>query len=141
MKGTPEDSADLVSEDLELVAGTIARLFVFGGHWREGLDREPHGRAKHNAWRDACYGTLDPSSAQMVAVPPVLVILEDLSRDVGAPPRGFDAMTPAALAAAITKLPPHWMIWEGFVLTYYDIQDNVLAGKMTPFADQLQYPA
>jgi len=114
VKGTPEDSADLVSEDLELVAGTVARLFVFGGHWRKGLDRAPHGRAKHNAWRDACYDTLDP---------------------------GFDAMTPAALAAATTKLPPHRMIWEGFVLTYYDIQDNVLAGKMTPFADQLQYPA
>ena len=48
MKGTPEDSADLVSENLELIAGTIARLFVFDNYWRENLDRAPHNRAKYN---------------------------------------------------------------------------------------------
>jgi len=130
-----------VPEDLVFIQNTIAYFVVFGDHWRKGLERAPHGKAEHNAWRDACYGTVNPSRARMASVPPALDVLENLSRDIKSPPEDLEVVTPAALEAVILRLPPNWMIWKGFVLTYYQIQDTVLDGKMTPFANELEYPA
>jgi len=57
-EGTSEDS-DVEPTEPRLVEGTIARLFMFGSRWREGLNRSPHGKVEYNARRDSCYGTLD----------------------------------------------------------------------------------
>lgn len=56
------------------------------------------------------------------------------------PPKDLVAITPADLEAAIIKLPPHWIIWEGFVLTYYKIHDHVLDGRMRLFAPKWDSP-
>jgi len=112
---------------------------MFGDHWRKGLKRPSHGQAKHNAWRDSCYCTPNPHPAQMVRVPAVLTALEEIRMDIDTPPEGFDAMTPAALEVAKIKLPPNWMVWGGFALTYYHIQDNIIK-NLRPFADGLHYP-
>jgi hypothetical protein len=128
-----------VREDHEFIHNTIACFVVFGNHWRKGLERAPHGKAEHNAWRDACYGTVNPSRALMAKVPPALGVLEDLSVGINSTLEDPDAVTPAALEAAILRLPPNWMIWKGFVVTYYQIQDTVLDGKMIPFANKLEY--
>ncbi len=136
-----ENSADLVSENFKLIINTIAYLFVFGNYWRENLNRAPHNRTKHNVWYNIYYSILDPSSAQIIAILFVFVILKNLFRDINIFSRDFDAITPAALAAAITKLLLHWIIWKRFVLIYYNIQNNILADKIISFANQLQYPA
>jgi hypothetical protein len=59
--------------------------------------------------------------------------------DINTPPGGFDAMTPDALEVAMRKLPPNWMIWGGFALTFYHIQDNLIK-NLRPFAGGLYYP-
>lgn len=48
-------------------------------------------------------------------------------------------MTPDALEVAMRKLPPNWMIWGGFALTFYHIQDNLIK-NLRPFAGGLYYP-
>ncbi len=139
MKITLDSSAEIEPEDLELFEGTIARYVMFSDHWRECLQRPLHGQAKHNAWRDSCYYTPNPTPAQMAQVPAVLTVLEKIRMDIDTTPEGLNAMTPAALEVATIKLPPNWMVWGGFMLTYYHIQDNIIK-NLRPFADGLHYP-
>jgi len=139
VKVTSDNSAEIEPEDLELFEGTIARLVMFSDHWRKGLQRPSHGQAKHNAWRDSCYYTLNPSPAQMARVPAVLTTLEKIRMDIMTPPEGLDAMSFAALEVATVKLPAHWMVWGDFALTYYHIEDNIIK-SLRPFADGLHYP-
>ncbi len=130
----------LASENRKLVRGTVARFVMFGRYWRKGLERKVSGRAKHNAWTDVCYGTLEPSRMQMTKVPALLGVLEQMETDINSPLGGVDAITPTDLEAAIDALPPKWMVWEDLILTHDHIQTNVFKNKMTPFADKMYYP-
>lgn len=126
-------ASDHPSNNLELVRGTIARFVAFGRHWRRGLESPACGRAKHNAWRDVCYGTLEPSPEQLIEVPGLLKVLEKLATTIKSSPDGADAITSTELETAIDTLPTSWMVWEDLVATHKLLDENVLGGRMKPF--------
>lgn len=128
-------ASDLPSDDLELIRGTIARFVTFGRHWRKGLDSPTYGRAQHNAWRDVCYGTLEPSPERLAEVPVLLGFLEKLEMIIKSFPGGVDAITPTDLEAAIDQLPVNWMFWENIVQTHDLLEADVLGGTVKPFRD------
>jgi len=132
-------ASDVASDIPEFVRSTIARFVTFGRYWRKGLERSAYGRAKHNAWRDACYGTLEPSAEQLVDAPVLLGVLEKLETTINSSPEGVDAITPTQLEAAIDKLPANWMVWEDLVCTHDLLQANVLDGNITPFVGNEYY--
>lgn len=96
----------------------------------------PWGAAQHNAWRDAYYGTLNPTPAQLTALPLVLDILLEAEKVLNA--RDPCAMNPGRIQAAKGALPPHWMIWEKRTELYGNIEANVL-DALRPFADDMEY--
>lgn len=119
----------------ELVRGTTARFVAFGRHWRRGLKSPAYGRAKHNFWRDICYGTLEPSPERLTEVPGLLKVLEKLEKTIKSSPGRVDAITPTELEAAIDKLPAKWMVWEDLFGTYNLLDVNVLGDRMKPFGN------
>jgi len=128
-------ASDHASEDIE-----FARFVTFGCHWRKGLERSAYDRVKHNAWRDACYGTLEPSPKQLADVPLLLGVLEKLGTTINLSLEGDDAITPTDLKTAIDKLPDNWMAWGDLVGTLYLLQASVFGENMMPFLGNEYYP-
>lgn len=102
----------------KFVRNTIVRFVTFGRYWRKGLERSTYNKAKHNAWRDACYDTLESFVELLIDALVLLEVLEKLETIINLFLEDVNVITSTQLEVAIDKLLANWIIWKNLVCTH-----------------------